>query len=269
MAEQDVKLDVLIATHGPQGLERVAAMAVPRVPQVRYIVSCQSAPRALPTALLRPDMEVHFTDTTGVSANRNCLLRLARAPYALMADNDLTLLAEGLPEVIAAFEKHPRLTLATFRHEGPDGKVYPAQECSLAPVPKNYYATCFEMALRMEHARQYALHFCEQISIGTPYVTAGEENVLFTAIRRRGLQARFFPVTICRHPGLTTGLRSAREPGVLRAQGMVVMLDYPLTALLRLPLKAWRTGGNVLRNLWYLCAGAVYAVHHRRMLLDI
>ena len=56
-------LDLAMITHGPQGIERVATVLLPPQPGVRYVVSWQRHENApIPTALLRPDVEIHRFD---------------------------------------------------------------------------------------------------------------------------------------------------------------------------------------------------------------
>ena len=56
-------LDVLICTLGTDGIDRVATMNLPIVPNVNYIVSWQlkDANADIPTSLLRDDIKIHKT----------------------------------------------------------------------------------------------------------------------------------------------------------------------------------------------------------------
>ena len=88
------KLEVLIATFGRDGLGRVIEMNLPEVEGVRYLVCCQNPAgenldsEAAPL-LRRPDISIHYFADRGSAVNRNHAFDLARAPYLLLADDDL------------------------------------------------------------------------------------------------------------------------------------------------------------------------------------
>lgn len=257
------RLQVLIVTHGPQGLERVARMDLPEVDGVGYIVSCQSDSRPLPAALCRMDVTVSFTPTRGVGRNRNHALDLACAPYVLLADDDIILHRDGLRRLIELFDANPSLDVATLMCRRPDQGSYPPAGHDLRKRWKNYFPVNYEIALRLGSARRAGLRFCDIMGVGSPRFQSGEEDVLLLNAVRKGLCCRFFPILVCDHPSDTTGTRDARRPGVLQADGVNIALAYSLTILPRLMLKAWRVGGNVLKNFYYLSLGAAYALRHR------
>ena len=80
-------LQVLISTCSPEGISRVAAMALPAVEGVEYLVMWQrheggEVPEALDE---RPDVRVMRSERIGLSANRNDLLDVATADAVLIA----------------------------------------------------------------------------------------------------------------------------------------------------------------------------------------
>lgn len=86
--------------------------------------------------------------------------------------------------------------------------------------------------------------------------------LLATAVKL-GLAGRFFPLTIARHEGVTTGYRPVTDPRVTQTTGAVIRAFHPGVAgwSPRLPLTAWRLwrGGRMpffpaLKN---LVAGAL------------
>lgn len=144
-----MKLEVLISTLGADGIRRTAAMNLPRMDEVGYLVGWQMPEGEIPEELRRPDIKILTKEERGLSRNRNMLLDNASAEIVLIADDDLTYTPERLREVIRVFEEDASLELATFRYDGADVKSYPAGECELRiPLPKGYYLTSFEMALR-------------------------------------------------------------------------------------------------------------------------
>lgn len=232
------RLDVLVATHGPDGLQRVADMQLPSVDGVHYIVTWQdSRPGSTPASLLRNDIEIHEIPSIGLSNNRNAGISLARAPYCLIADNDLTYKAEGLKAVIYALDTHPDVDIATFRHDGEPVR-YPAEETDFTKrMPRGYNVTSFEIAFRRDSIGD--IRFDTNFGIGAP-LASGEDSLFILDCRRAGLHCRFFPITIVEHHGLSTGLRPITDPRTAMAEGAYIRLAYGLTGYPRVPLFAWR-----------------------------
>lgn len=260
-----LKLQVLICTLGREGMQHVAEMNLPRVAGTGWIISCQSEPAVIPPQLLRDDIEVYFTPTRGLSKNRNHALSKARASYCLIADDDLIFTNEGLEAVIRSMDARPEVDVATFRCDFPFKKDYPDSETDLPASARGYYVTSYEIALRLESARRAGLRFCEIMGIGADRFQSGEEYILMRDAQKAGLHCHFFPVTIVCHPGIPTGRRLSPGKGAIEADGVVIALEYKLTLLPRLLLKAFRTGGNPLRNFHYLLQGAVYALRHKEL----
>nr|MBD5377653.1 glycosyltransferase family 2 protein [Bacteroides sp.] len=234
-------LNVAIATLGPDGIRRVAAMTLPEVSGVSYVVSWQTdAPSpVIPSELRRPDVVVLTLPGRGISRNRNNAVTHCRADIILNADDDLHYTTEGLRAVIDAFEANPELDFATFRYSGSNShKVYPSQSVTLERLPKGFSLGTIELAFR-RRVIESGVRFDERFGPGAPLAT-GEDSLMLLTLRRLGLKGRYFPVTITHHPGVPTGLRPITNPGVARAMGALIGMEYPLTAPLRIPLKAWR-----------------------------
>ena len=149
-ARKNLTLEVLIATCGPEGGKRVAAMVLPVIDRVKYLVSWQDPQDApVPEALSsRKDVRVLPLPGRGLSRNRNHCLDNATGDLLMIADDDLRLYPEGLKAVIRTFEDNPTLEYGSFRYDSDYPKEYPAQECSLATLPKNFFQTSFEIILR-------------------------------------------------------------------------------------------------------------------------
>lgn len=259
------RLQVLIATHRAPGIERVAAMRLPEVEGVQYLVSwqhCMDLPEPEYFSRRR-DITVHRFFGEGVSANRNNLLEYATAPFVLIADDDLIYTREQLLGALEIMERHPDTDYFSFRYDGADNKTYPEAETSLENLPKGFYQTAFEVGLnRRGEARE--LRFNKFFGPGAPFFTAAEDEILLYTARRNGLRCRFFPFTICTHPGLTTGSRREVADGFYRSHGAVIALNNRRTWPLRVALNAWRSGRGRsagLMHIWRLMhRGAVKAL---------
>lgn len=254
-------LDVLICTLGPDGIRRVAEMPLPEMDGVRYIVSWQMSGTDVPPPVLssRKDIEIHRADSRGLSANRNNALACSRADIMLIADDDLRYTPEGITSVIDAFAGHPDVDIGLFRYTGADAKYYP-EGCRRIgfPLPKGYYLTSFEIAIRRCAATE-GLRFDPRFGLGAPVFGSGEELLFVREAIKRGANVTMFPTVITEHPGMTTGTRMTSSAAVQRAEGLVIALLNPLTAPLRIPLKAWRMhrqGAPLLPALLRLTEGA-------------
>lgn len=261
-------LDVLIATHGDDGLECVAKMTLPKVEGVNYIVTWQTQnPRETPQALCRPDLQVHVIDSIGTSNNHNAGMELAEASYCLFADNDLHYTTEGLKAVIDAFETHPEVDVATFRHSG-DNTNYPEYETEFTTYePRGYNVALIDIAYRRNSIGD--IRFDPNFGICAP-LAGGEDQLFKFDCCRAGLTCRFFPITIVHHPGLSSGFRRISNPRAAMAEGAYIRVAYGITGYPRVPLFAWRAYRSgrmsLLWGLWHLTRGffSKYAMRHRK-----
>lgn len=265
MDGSSLTLEVMIATCGPDGGRRVEAMCLPRLDGVSYLVSWQEpGGAAVPESLsCREDVRVLPLGGLGLSLNRNHCLDNARGDILLVADDDLELYPEGLEAVRRLFRENPGLEYGSFRYDSDVAKTYPSSACSFARLPKDFYQTSFEIALRRD-SRAGLLRFPENFGLGAAEFTAGEEELFLKKARINGLDCRFFPVTIACHPGATTGVRARLADGALRARGAVAAVEYPLTAVLRVPLVAWRVSrarqAGFMKALRLMAGGACKAI---------
>ncbi|MDE7414539.1 MAG: glycosyltransferase [Muribaculaceae bacterium] len=260
-----VKLQILVATFKKEGLERLATVNLPEINDVEYIISCQNPlgnEIGIPDSLLRPDIKIYFSNTKGLSRNRNILLQLASAPLCLIADDDLVFLPEGLKKLIETFDNNPDLDIATFKYSIPGGgteKEYPTYPFYLDKPAKGYYLTSFEIAFRREAVKKTGVLFNENFGIGAPLYGCGEEDIWMASLLKKKLKGMFFPIFIAQHQGETTGIRNAAKPEVLRAQGLIIRNFYPLSSFPRIFLKAYRTskatGTGILFCIKHLFSG--------------
>ncbi len=257
-------LDLALITYGPEGMHRVEAMNLPSIAGVRYIVSWQRGGDAVvPQSLLdRGDITIVRTDSRGAAVNRNNAIEQCTADIILFADDDLIYTPQQIQSVIDTFQNNPDVDLATFEATHPCGPVYPKTSCRLGdPLPKGYWISAYQIAYRRKSCGDMRCH--PEFGAGAPrFVGADDELFLLSAIRR-GYDCRFFPINICTHPDLSTGTTATLSEGNLRAIGCYIALAYPMTAPLRLILKAWRAKksgqSSMLRAMRHMATGAAAA----------
>lgn len=260
-------LEVMISTCGPDGGRRVAAMRLPRVPRVSYLVSWQEPGEAtVPEELAsRDDVRIVTLSGLGLSRNRNNCLDHACGDLLMVADDDLRLYPEGLAAVIDTFERDPALEYGSFRYDSDVAKQYPSRECALTSgkLPKNFFQASVEIVIR-RNSRVGRLRFHESFGLGCQEFSSGEEELLLKRARDKGVNCRFIPVSTCYHPGESTGVKPSLADGTIRARGVCTAVEYPFTAAARVPLTAWRISRSgqapFLRALRLLSAGALKAL---------
>ena len=114
-------MQVLISTCTPQGIARVAAMELPVVEGVEYLVMWQKHEGAqVPKQLeRRADVRIIRSERIGLSANRNDLLDAATDKAVLIADDDLRYTTASLSAVRDVINDNPGVDYFSFRHSGP------------------------------------------------------------------------------------------------------------------------------------------------------
>lgn len=232
-------LEVLICTCGPKGLQRVRQMGLPSAEGVSYLVSWQGGQTA-EAITWRSDLRIVCNDAVCLSANRNAALAAAKGDILLFGDDDLRYHADGLKAIKGAFEADQALDLATVRYEEDFPKPYPASATPLTPWPPNYWVSSVEIAIRRE-GQCRDLRFDERFGLGAPLFGAGEDNIYVLEALANGAKGCFYPITVCRHTGRTTGTGKRLDDKVIRAMGAQITLQYGRQkALTRLLPKAWR-----------------------------
>lgn len=257
-------LDIAICTYRPEGIARVAAMCLPKLPDVNYVVSWQAHDDApVPAELAsRPDVSIHRFDGTGLSSNRNNAMRFCSSDIVLIGDDDLIYTDGQIEGLIRSFEGAPDVAVATFRSEQGSPHPYPESSVRLQrKLPRGYHVSSIEIAYRRNAIGE--LCFCTELGLNSPMLHAGEDEMFLMAAIRRGLHCRFFPVTVCSHLHASTGTKNRLEAGNLRSAGCVIALTYGMGAILRVPLKAWRVSRKkqapLFRALYHLTRGALMA----------
>lgn len=263
-------LQVLICTFGAEGLRRVAAMALPEIEGVGYLVSCQDPSGEVGGDGILPqrsDIQLFIHKDKGLGLNRRHAMEHATGEFVLLADDDLVYDAAALEAAMGIMKGHPGLDIFAFRYSGADDKIYPPGEHDLGTPYKNYNITSFELAFRRGAVERIGVRFSTLLGVGAPYLTAGEESVFLEWCLQAGLRGRFFPLTIVAHPGETTGFRAQTRPGVIRSTAAHIRIKYGVgEGLLRCILLARRLPVGFFKAFRYAVEGMVYSIRHDREL---
>ena len=257
-------MDLAVITHKPEGIQRVAKMVLPPMEGVRYVVSWQNHQGApIPAELNRPDVEIHRFEHAGQVWNRNNAFLHCKADIVVFSDDDLIYKSEELLNLRSFYELNHDVDVVAFQseHIGSDCS-YPSGAIKLSSkYPRGYYASGFELSFRRKRVGNLKCH--PLFGLGSPKLHGGEDELLLYAAIKRGLNCWFAPITVCEHNHPSTGTKAKLTNENLRAMGAVLALQNPRTALLRVPLKAWRISrkgqASILRSLAYVTSGAIHA----------
>lgn len=259
-------LEVLISTYGPQGLQRVAQMTLPKHKRVRYLVCCQTDDynlNAFDTSILayRKDIQLKMIPGKGLSANRNAALSFASADYLLIADDDLHYTAEQLLSVIDKFDSNAALDIACFMPLQPYHR-YPKRELIITAQSRHrHYPQSCEIALRRTSWQKSGVLFSSLFGINSGYLESGEDDIFFHQLLCNGLTAKYFPEAIFSHPHPSSGYKQ-QTPGMLRARGAVLSIVHPRTYKLRILRLALLLPGSARNNLRLMLDGVTYLQKH-------
>lgn len=235
-------LEILISTLD-EGISNVASMLLPEHDGIGYVVSWQHSDgknHEAPHELMRSDVRVCHLSGRGLSRNRNNSIENARADVCLIADDDCRYSLEQLQQVVATFEYHRDVDVATFMYSG-EGNVkhYPSHQCNLSVFPKGYFVSSIEIAFRRQSV-QGNVWFNEHFGLGTEPFHCGEEHLFINDALQQGLTCHFFPITIVHDQQPLEFLNRSVDPGTLMAHGAHLQIFHSGTKLLRAVLKAYR-----------------------------
>lgn len=232
-----IKLDVLICSFGPDGLNYLAKHLPPTLEGVRYVVSWQlpDGDVPIPVELNRDDIEIYKYATRGLSCNRNQVLSHIQSEYGLIADDDQIFLPEGLKEIISYLDSNPDVDIITGRFIGNPKKNYPTKSFDLSRPPKGYYVSSIEIAFRSKSVKSAGVVFDQRFGVGTPF-KAYEEVIWLHQMMQKGLKGVYLPIDIAEHQHPTTSEQLSSDLGFIEGKGAMMRIIHPFTWPLRMIL---------------------------------
>lgn len=267
------RLEILVSTHGENGLKRCADNNWPSAKGIAYIVSCQYSDTKPPipaTLANRDDIKIIFTTSHGLSENRNNCLDSALADYILIADNDTDFYADALYSIIETFDANSELDIITMRYEDANHrlkKTYPADGHDISKRFKGYYVSSIEIALRRRSVSNASLRFSKLAGIGAPRLNQGEEQIFIFNALRRGLHGRHIAKVVACHADDSTGRRNF-GPAALRSRGVLTIKERCIIGWVAIIARAWKIRSHVpfFKALRYMTSGGFYYLRHRHQL---
>lgn len=242
--QQGIKLQILIATYRQEGLNRIANGNYPSVQGVEYLISCQGiseeepSETTIPEAIKnRDDMKVFFVEGEGSAVNRNHLFDLATAPWVLVSDDDLCYDENVLGNAIDILDLSHNLDFATFTYYHKGIMQGGATPFRFPKMPKGYYLTCFELALKRETYRK--VRFDERFGVNCLF-PAAEEDIYLHRLLKGGYKGAYFPLPLCSHDHPTTSDRISASRTFLHTKGITAKLYHPHSYLLRIIVQSYK-----------------------------
>lgn len=243
-----VRLQVLIAAFGKDGIEKISALSHPVHQAVEYIVSWQNYDmQRIPDEIRRRnDFTILPVDSIGSSENRNNALKHATSPFVLISDQDVSYEYADFDHILEAISKYPDYDYFTHRYRSSDfPKDYPEESFDLNNPPKGYYVSAIELVLNLHrlktrHGRSN-IAFNPHFGINGLTFCSGEEDVLLATFSKNRYKGRYLPVEAGTHNGSTTDIRLRNNPKFIQAKGAIIGYRNPFTWPLRMLTHALRS----------------------------
>lgn len=201
-----MNFNILICTidDGIKGLDLVVE---PQNDQLEYVISHQLTDRShtmIPKSLIqRKDIKITQIYGRGLSRNRNNAILWSSGDIALIADDDVQYIPEAFNTISSLFSNNYELDVACFKiktlDNEPEYKLYPAKEYWLN-AGILHYVSSIEIAFRIRSIKEKKIFFDERFGLGSKRIPAGEESVFIYDCIKAGLNVKYFPIYIVKHP---------------------------------------------------------------------
>ncbi len=136
------------------------------------------------------------TNERGLSKSRNMALKNCSADVALIADDDIEYVPEYKKTIEAGFKKYPKADVIAFYLDSDDEKN---KKKKMKPGRirriKIFKLASWQLAIKKDSIEKNNIHFDEDFGSGSRYIM-GEENILLSDIKRKGLKIYSYPVKI-------------------------------------------------------------------------
>lgn len=206
MIDNTVVLTVLVSTlnEGIYNLEKTVSL---KRPDLCYLIVHQTIKQIqTPEFLLREDIKVISSPTKGLSKSRNIAIKNCATEYALIADDDIEYIFEGIDEVINII-KSQKPDFATFKIKTPDFEPEYKKYCLESfriGNKKNHFYSSVEILLNVKSLKKNHIYFDERFGLGTP-LKSGEEEILINDLVANKLMGQYYPIYIVKHPHESSG----------------------------------------------------------------
>lgn len=184
-------------------------------PNIRYLIVHQNHNNTpIPNFLIREDISIIPSKTKGLAKSRNIGIENCETKYALIADDDVEYIEEGLLKVLETINQD-NLDFATFKiktpKDSPEYKNYYNKE-TIITLPFFHWFSSIEILLNTHTLRYHKIHFDERFGLGT-LLKKGEEQILIKDLLSQSTTntGKFFPIYLVKHPYESSGKKKLSE----------------------------------------------------------
>lgn len=176
-------------------------------PEISYLIVHQTQKTTKDPDFIaqRSDIEVVKTATKGISVSRNIGLKHCKTKYAILADDDVEYIEEGIEHLLHAIEtKSPDFALykiQTLPGES-EYKNYPEEEYQIPEL--KHWVSSIEIVVNVHKIGKLNIKFDERFGLGT-LLDRGEEEIFIHDLLTKGLTGTFSPIYLVIHPYMSSG----------------------------------------------------------------
>jgi len=203
-------LTIIISTYSHRIL-RLKKVVKFKHEKIKYLIIHQTHHKVdVPYFLIREDITIIQDDSIGLTKSRNIGLKNCETNFALIADDDVEYIFEGIQNVLDIIE-NDRPDFATFKIKSPD-KEYKnyTQDKTIIDNNLKHFISSIEILLNINKIKQNNIQFDERFGLGTKLI-GGEENILIHDCINHGLKGIYYPIYIVIHPYESSGKKNYSE----------------------------------------------------------
>lgn len=181
-------------------------------PQIKYLIIHQNNCKTeLPSFLKREDIEVITTQTTGLSKSRNIGVRNCKTTYAIIGDDDVEYLEEGIAKVLEIIKAEVP-DFAAFKIKTPDDEPEFKEYATEKHAFETHYpaVASIEILINIEKIKSEKIAFDERFGLGTR-LRQGEEEIFIKDLIKNNLKGFYYPIFLVKHPFESTGTKPIKE----------------------------------------------------------
>ena len=148
----------------------------------------------------------------GVAKSRNAAVDRASGKYLMFADDDITLVEDGIAAAIDYLESNPGCDIILAQAVDEKGSLRKNYFTKITPlrITNSARAATYEMIVRVESIRSRNIRFDERFGAGAKYYL-GDEYIFIADSLRAGIKGIHFPKVVAIHPTESSGSRWGSE----------------------------------------------------------
>lgn len=198
---------IIISTMG----RRINTLSIPNLCEnIFYIIVHQSHKSTalspyMVEILERSDVAYYENDSLGLSISRNFGISKATTQYAHITDDDTVIDVAKLVSLIQV-ARADEVAVATGRFIYENG-LFPKKYKDVSYTHNKFTAakvSSVEVVINVDLIRNFSIEFDERFGLGSS-LPSGEEYIYITDCLKRDLKCKFYPITLCTHPTMTSG----------------------------------------------------------------